>query len=164
MQIICFYRFAIEVLKFSLWVKLYCVGHGKSTENKCNKQWRNSCCRRWMFAVMMLLRLLIYLIEFRKDSSVSCHDFITGSLQVAIGYGHAVCLLTTSKGGQLTNSFVYYHLVYSSGFIWNVPANIWSLRFLILLTPAVTAAFLSCKILLLWWACSRNWLGCFFPA
>lgn len=100
------------------------------------------------FAVMMLLRLLIYLIEFRKDSSVSCHEFITGSLQVAIGYGHAVCLLTTSKGGQLTNSFVYYHLVYSSGFIWNVPANIWSLSFLILLTPAVTAAFLSCKILL----------------
>lgn len=100
------------------------------------------------FAVMMLLRLLIYLIEFRKDSSVSCHDFITGSLWVATGYGHAVCLLTTSKGGQLTNSFVYYHLVYSSGFIWNVPANIWSLSFLIVLIPAVTAVFLSWKIFL----------------
>lgn len=145
MQIIWFYRFAIEVLKFSLWVKLYCTRHGKSTENKCGG---TAVAEDGCFAVMMLLRLLIYLIEFRKDSSVSCHDFITGSLQVAIGYGHAVFLLTTSKGGQLTNSFVYYHLVYSSGFIWNVPANIWSLSLLILLTPAVTAAFLFCKILL----------------
>jgi len=52
------------------------------------------------FAVMMLLQLLIYLIEFRKDSSVSCHDFITGRLWVAIGYGHVVCLLTASKGAS----------------------------------------------------------------
>lgn len=95
---------------------------------------------------MMLLQLLIYLIEFRKDSSVSCHDFITGRLWVAIGYGHVVCLLTASKGGQLRNSFVYYHSIYSSEFIWIISANIWSLSFLRLLTPAVTAAFLSQKI------------------
>lgn len=96
---------------------------------------------------MMLLQLLIYFIDFRKDSYVSCHDFITRRLQVAIGYEHAVCLLTASKGGQLRNSFVYYHSIYSSGFIWIIPANIWSLCFLRLLTQAVTAVFLSQKIL-----------------